>query len=83
VKEKQSKTEKNLDWIRSIANFVEFGLDPDCESLQNLGTGPDLDWVNEKEIRHFCCEKDAFFKFFGPYFELDFTFETFFELCLD
>ena len=32
-----------LDWIRSIANFVEFGLDPDCESLQNLGSKPDLD----------------------------------------
>ena len=31
------------DWIRAIANFVEFGLDLDCKSLQNLGTGPDLD----------------------------------------
>jgi len=28
-----------LDWIRTIANFVKFGLDPDCKSLQNLGTG--------------------------------------------
>jgi len=32
-----------LDWIRTIANFVEFGLDPDCKQLQNLGPGPDLD----------------------------------------
>jgi len=32
-----------LDWIRTIANFVAFGLDQDCKSLQNLGTGPDLD----------------------------------------
>jgi len=32
-----------LDWIRTIANFVEFGLDPNCKSLQNSGSGPDLD----------------------------------------
>jgi len=32
-----------FDWIRTIANFGEFGLDPDCKSLQNLGSGPDLD----------------------------------------
>ena len=32
-----------LDWIRTIANFIEFGLDPDCKSPQNLGSGPDLD----------------------------------------
>jgi len=32
-----------LDWIRTIANFVEFGLDPDCKLLQNLGSGQDLD----------------------------------------
>jgi len=31
----------DLDWIRTIANFVEFGLDPGCKSLQNLGSGPD------------------------------------------
>jgi len=30
------------DWIR-IANFVEFRLDADYKSLQNLGSGPDLD----------------------------------------
>ena len=32
-----------LDWIRTIANFIEFGLDPDCKSPQNLGHGPVLD----------------------------------------
>jgi len=37
-----------LDWIRTIANFVEFGLEPDCKSLQNLGSGPDLDLVSGK-----------------------------------
>jgi len=42
-----------LDWIRTIANFVEFGLDPDCKSLRNLGTGPDLDWAYGKGMRHF------------------------------
>ena len=53
-------------WIRSTANFVEFGLEPDCKSFQNLGTGPDLDFrVDGKEIQHFCCEKAAFFKFYG------------------
>jgi len=34
-----------LDWIRTIANFVEFRLDPNCKFLQNSGSGPDLDWV--------------------------------------
>jgi len=29
-------------WIRNIANFVEFGLDSDYQSLQNLGPGLDL-----------------------------------------
>jgi len=32
-----------LDWIRSIAYFVEIVLDPECKSLQNIGSGPDLD----------------------------------------
>jgi len=35
-----------LDWIRTHANFIEFGLDLDCKTLQNLGFGPDLDLVN-------------------------------------
>jgi len=25
-----------LDWIRTITNFVKFGLDPGCKSLQNF-----------------------------------------------
>jgi len=72
-----------LDWVRTIANFFEFGLDPDCKSHQNFWPGPDLDWVNGNEMRHFCCEKDAFFKFFGLHLDLDFTFEKFFRLWLD
>jgi len=32
-----------MDWIRHIANFFEFGLDPECKALQNLGSGQDLD----------------------------------------
>jgi len=32
-----------LYWIRAIAHFVAFGLEADCQSLQNLGTGADLD----------------------------------------
>jgi len=32
-----------MDWIRTIANFVEFGLDPEYKALQNLGYGQDLD----------------------------------------
>jgi len=31
------------DWIWTIVQFVEFGLDPDYKSLQNLGSGPHLD----------------------------------------
>ena len=41
-----------LDWIRTIGNFVEFKLDPDCKLLQNLGSGPVLDpgpiWPDQK-----------------------------------
>jgi len=62
-------------WIGPIANFVEFGSDPGCKSLQNVGSGLDLDWVNGKEMQHFCCEKATFFK----YFVLDFTSKN----CLD
>jgi len=32
-----------MDWIRTMTNFVDFGLDPDCEMFTNLGSGPDLD----------------------------------------
>jgi len=67
------------DWIWTIVQFVEFGLDPDYKSLQNLGSGPHLDWVNGKEMGHFCCEKTSLFKFL----DLDFTFEKSFGLWLD
>jgi len=29
-------------------------------------------------MQHFCCEKAAFFKFFGLYLDLDFPFEKLF-----
>ena len=31
----------DLDWIRTMMNFVDFGLDPDCNMLQKfrIGTG--------------------------------------------
>jgi len=32
---------------------------------------------------YFCCEKPAFFKFFGLLLDLDFTFEKSFGLWLD
>ena len=32
-----------LDWIRIIAYFVEFGLDPSCKAFKKFGLGPDLD----------------------------------------
>ena len=70
-------------WIRTIANFVEFGLHPDCKTLQNLGSGPDFDWVNGKEMRHFSCEKAAFFIYFRLHLDLDFVFEKNFGLWLD
>ena len=39
----RSRDGLDLDWIRTVANFVEFGLDPECKALQNLGSGQDLD----------------------------------------
>jgi len=37
---------RDEDWTESgtIANFVEFGLDPDSKILQNLGSGSDFDF---------------------------------------
>jgi len=29
------RSKDGLDWIRTIANFVDFGLDPECKALQN------------------------------------------------
>ena len=46
----EHRTGLGLDWNRTIATFVEFGLDSDCKSFQNLGTGPDLDRVNGKKF---------------------------------
>jgi len=37
--------------------------------------------VNRKEMGYFCCEKAAFFKYFGRHLDLDFTFENFSGLC--
>jgi len=50
-----------MDWNQTIANFGEFALDPDCKSLQNIESGPDLDWVNGKEMLRLCCENALFF----------------------
>jgi len=32
-----------LDWNRTMTNFVDSRLDPDCETLQNLGSETELD----------------------------------------
>jgi len=48
-------TELGLDWIWTVANFVAFGLDPVCNSLQNSGLS-----INGNEMRYFCCEKATF-----------------------
>ena len=66
-----------------MANFLEFGLDPDYKPLKNLGSRPDLHWVNGKKTGNFCCEKAAFFKFFGLHSDLDVIFENSFGLWLD
>jgi len=47
-----------------MPNFVESGLDPDCKTLEILGTVLDFDLVNGKEIRYFVA-KAAFLKYFG------------------
>ena len=51
-----------LDWIwiglhPDYNELFGVGLDPDYKSLllQNLGSGQDLDRVNEKEMQHFLC----------------------------
>ena len=69
-------TGHGLGWTRTIVTFDKFGLDPDCKSLQNLGTRQDLDWVNGKKMSHFK-------KYFGLHLDLDFTFEKNFGLWLD
>ena len=74
-----SWTGLGLDCIRIIANFIEVGLDPECKSLQNTGSGPDLDWINEKEMRIFVVEM----LYFSKYLDLGLTFEKNFGLCLD
>jgi len=35
-----------LDWIRTITNSFEIGLEADCETHINLRSEPELDWVN-------------------------------------
>jgi len=35
------------------------------KTLQHLGSEPDLDSVNGKEMWHFCCQKAAWFNFFA------------------
>jgi len=73
-----SVAEMDWTWIRTIANFVEFVLDPECKALKNLGSGQDLDWVNGKEMGHFCCEHFSNFldfiwtwEIFGLWLDLD------------
>jgi len=67
-----------------MPNFVESGLDPDCKTLEILGTVLDFDLVNGKEIRYFCC-KGCIFKIFWTtvHLDLNFTFEKIFGLWLD
>jgi len=62
--------------MRTIELFDDFGLDPECQTLQNIGPG-------QEKMSHFCCEQAAFFKFFRLHFDLDFTFEKVFALCFD
>jgi len=40
-------------WIGLDPDYSKFCCTSDCKSLQNLGTGPHLDWVNGKEMQHF------------------------------
>ena len=75
----EMSTGLDLDWIRTVANFVKFGLDPGCKSLKNLGTVPDLDWVNGNAA--FLLWKGCTLKCFGLH--LDLTFENIFGLWLD
>jgi len=67
-----------LDYITD-KKFVEFELDPDCKSLQNFGSRPDLDWVNGKEMQQRLWKRWHFSNFL----DLDVAFEKNFGLCLD
>ena len=53
----------DLDWIRAIVTFVGFGLDPGYKSLQNLGSGPDLDRMNGKKLSMFVVKRLHFSNF--------------------
>ena len=72
-----SEMSVGLDWIRTIANCVDFWLDVECKSFQNLGSGPDLDWVNGKEMRHFVVKRLHFSNI------LDFTWTLHLKNILD
>ena len=56
--------------------------DPGCKSLQYLGTGPDLEWMNGKNGA-FLLWKRYIFQIFGLQLDLSFTFEKSFGVWLD
>jgi len=70
-----------LDWNRTIENFVEFGWIRTINLFKLYGQDRIWTEFKGKETGHFCCEKAAFFTFFGLH--LDFTFEKSFGLWLD
>jgi len=63
-------TGHGLDWNRTMTNLLVL----DCIRLVNcfikLGSGPDLDWVNGKELRNFCCWKSCILLIFSTLFGL-------------
>ena len=58
-------TELDLDWIVSGLLRVLMSLDwiLTAKCFKNSGSGPDLNWVNGKQLHNSCHEKAAFFNY--------------------
>ena len=76
-----------LDWTwigldRTMTNFVEFELDPDCKTFHKVWPGPALDWFMEKKCIIFVIKR-CILLIFGLCLDLDLKFLILFGLFLD
>jgi len=68
-----------LDWIRTLTNFVEFGLNPGCKVFDKSGLRTGFGLLNWKISVIFLTTK----LFFWIYLDMDFKFFMLFGLWLD
>jgi len=66
-----------LDWIRTVTNFLDFGLDPDCKMHHKFRTE-----LMEKNYIILSI-KSYIFSIFEFYLDLDLKLHKFFGLRLD